>query len=349
MSAGLDTPRHRADIGESSLPGSRTLSIAGALNAGLRAELASDEQVLVLGEDVGRLGGVFRVTDGLQRDFGAQRVIDTPLGESGIIGTAVGLAMRGHRPICEIQFDGFVFPAFDQIVSQVARLHYRSGGRVRMPITIRIPYGGGIGAVEHHSESPEGYFCATPGLRVVTCAAPQDAYAMLRAAVRCDDPVILFEPKRRYWDKGTVVEAAVGGPPDGFGPAGRLLREGSDATLVGYGPTVRTCLDAAEAARGEGRSLAVVELCTLAPLDLSVVLAAARITGRVIVVAEAPCTGSLAAEIAASVTEQAFYSLEAPVLRVGGFDTPYPGSRLEDLYLPDVDRVLDAVDRSLAS
>jgi pyruvate dehydrogenase E1 component beta subunit len=343
MSAGVE--ERPAAGGEELPPATRQLSLAGAINAGLRAELAGDERVVLLGEDVGRLGGVFRVTDGLQRDFGCRRVIDTPLGESGIVGTAVGLAMRGSRPVCEIQFDGFVFPAFDQIVNQVARLHYRSGGRVRMPVTIRIPYGGGIGAVEHHSESPEAYFCATPGLRVVTCSSPQDAYDTVRAAIRCDDPVILFEPKRRYWDKGDVTEQA---PATGLGPAARLVRAGSDLTLLGYGPTIRTCLDAATAAAAEGWSIAVVELRALAPLDLDVAITSARATGRLVVVAEAPRTGSFSAEVAATVTEQAFYSLEAPVLRVGGFDTPYPPSRLERSYLPDVDRVLDAVDRSLA-
>ncbi len=304
-----------------------------------------------MGEDVGRLGGVFRVTDGLLRDFGEHRVLDTPLAESGIVGTAIGMAMRGRRPVCEIQFDGFVFPAFDQIVTQLARLHYRSGGAVRMPVTIRIPYGGGIGAVEHHSESPEAYFAATPGLRVLTCSTPQDAYDTVRAAVRCDDPVIVLEPKRRYWDKGDVVEDEPAerdpGAPERLGPAARVVREGTDATLVAYGPTVATCREAAEIASSEGHALQIVELRHLAPLDLGVVVEAARATGRVVVVAEAPRTGSVAAEVCATVTEQAFYSLEAPVLRVGGFDTPYPPSRLERHYLPDVDRVLDAVDRSL--
>jgi pyruvate dehydrogenase E1 component beta subunit len=325
----------------------RRLSLAGALNAGLRAELAADDRVVLLGEDVGQLGGVFRVTDGLLRDFGEHRVLDTPLAESGIVGTAIGMAMRGRRPVCEIQFDGFVFPAFDQIVTQLARLHYRSGGQLRMPVTIRIPYGGGIGAVEHHSESPEAYFAATPGLRVLTCSSPQDAYDAVRAAIRCDDPVILLEPKRRYWDKADVAERTPA-PESGLGPAARVVRAGTDATLVAYGPTVATCREAADVASSEGRSLQVVELLQLAPLDLRVVVEAARSTGRVVVVAEAPRTGSVAAEVCATVTEAAFYSLEAPVLRVGGYDTPYPPSRLERHYLPDVDRVLDTVDRSLA-
>jgi pyruvate dehydrogenase E1 component beta subunit len=312
------------------------------VNAGLRAELAADDRVLVMGEDVGTLGGVFRVTDGLAREFGAERVIDTPLAESAILGTAIGLAMRGYRPVCEIQFDGFVFPAFDQLVTQLAKLHNRSAGRVRMPVTIRIPYGGGIGAVEHHSESPEAYFCHTPGLRVLTSSTPQTAYEAVRAAVRCDDPVVLLEPKRRYWDKGEVDE----GRAQLALPSSRVVRGGTDATLISYGPRVRTCLDAAEAAEADGRSLEVLELQMLSPLDVRPLVESAERTGRVVIVAEAPRSGSLAAEIAASLTEEAYYSLEAPVLRVSGFDVPYPASRLEQHHLPDVDRVLDAVDRA---
>lgn len=298
---------------------------------------------MLLGEDIGRLGGVFRVTDGLQRRFGDARVLDTPLAESGIVGTAVGMAMRGRRPVVEIQFDGFVFPAFDQIVTQLARLHARSAGRVRMPVTVRIPYGGGIGAVEHHSESPEAYFCHTPGLRVATFSGVQDAYDATRTAIRSDDPVILLEPKGRYWDRGELRREP------GAAPAPTVLRRsGTDATLIAYGPTVATCLAAADVAATEGRSLAVVELRSLAPLDLGPAVEAVRGNGRAVVVAEAPRTGSLAAEIAAALTEEAFYSLEAPVLRVGGFDVPYPPSRLEHQYLPDVDRILDAVDRAEA-
>src|SRR3954469_1124465 len=244
MSATIEAPSGTPFDRSARPSATRSLTFGGALNAALRAELAADDRVVVMGEDVGRLGGVFRVTEGLQRDFGDARVLDTPLAESGIVGTAVGMAMRGRRPVCEIQFDGFVFPAFDQIVNQVARLHYRSGGAVRMPVTIRIPYGGGIGAVEHHSESPEAYSAGTPGLRVLTCSTPQDAYDSVRAAIRCDDPVILLEPKRRYWDKGEVREQA----PTGLGDAARLLRDGDDVTLICYGPTVRTCLDAARAA-----------------------------------------------------------------------------------------------------
>ncbi|HMA45792.1 MAG TPA: alpha-ketoacid dehydrogenase subunit beta [Frankiaceae bacterium] len=321
-----------------------TLTLARALNEGLRKAMENDPKVLVMGEDVGRLGGVFRVTDGLQKDFGEDRVVDTPLAESGIVGTAIGLAIRGWRPVCEIQFDGFVFPAFDQIVSQLAKMHYRSQGAVRLPVTVRIPFGGGIGAVEHHSESPEAYFCHTAGLKVVACSNPVDAYHMVQQAIASDDPVIFFEPKRRYWEKAEVDPALAPDPLH----ASRVVRPGTDATLLAYGPMVRTCLDAAAAAEAEGRSLEVVDLRTLSPLDLEPVLASVRRTGRLVVVHEAPSNVSLSAEIAARVTEQAFYSLEAPVLRVAGFDTPYPPSRLEEAYLPDLDRVLDAVDRALA-
>jgi 2-oxoisovalerate dehydrogenase E1 component beta subunit len=324
-----------------------TLTLAKALNTGLRAAMTADPRTVVMGEDVGRLGGVFRVTDGLQADFGVDRVIDTPLAESAIIGTAIGLAMRGFRPVCEIQFDGFVYPAFDQIVSQLAKMRYRSGGTVAVPVTVRIPFGGGIGAVEHHSESPEAYFCHTAGLKVVTCSNPADANTMIRQAVASDDPVIFFEPKRRYWDKAEVDPDA---PLDAAPPlhASRTVRTGTDATLVAYGPMVATCLDAAATMAEEGRSLEVIDLRTLSPLDLGPVLESVRRTGHCVVVHEAPSNVSVSAEIAARVSEAAFYSLEAPVLRVTGFDTPYPPSRLEEHYLPDVDRILDAVDRSLA-
>jgi pyruvate dehydrogenase E1 component beta subunit len=323
-----------------------TLTLGKALNEGLRRAMESDPKVLIMGEDVGKLGGVFRITDGLQKDFGEQRVFDTPLAESGIVGTAVGLAVRGYRPVCEIQFDGFVYPAFDQIVSQVAKLHYRSGGRVRLPIVIRIPYGGGIGAVEHHSESPEAYFVHTAGLKVVTCANPADAYWMIQQAIASDDPVIFFEPKRRYWEKGEVDTS--GRLADAYPlHSSRVVRSGRHATVVAYGPMVRTALEAAEAAAGEGRELEVIDLRTLSPLDLAPVFASVKRTGRAIVVHEAARTGGLGGEIAARVTEECFYSLEAPVLRVTGFDTPYPPARVEEEYLPDLDRILDAVDRSL--
>ncbi|HEU5269194.1 MAG TPA: alpha-ketoacid dehydrogenase subunit beta [Jatrophihabitans sp.] len=320
------------------------LSMAGALNAALRNRMEADPKVLVMGLDVGKLGGVFRVTDGLQKDFGEERVVDAPLGEAGIIGTAVGLAIRGYRPVCEIQFDGFVYPAFDQIVCQVAKFHNRSLGQVKMPITVRIPYGGGIGAVEHHSESPEAYFAHTAGLKVVTCANPSDAYWMLRQSIDCDDPVIFFEPKRRYWAKGAVDTEAT--PPPLH--SARVVRPGKDVTLVAYGPMVATALDAASAALEDGHEIEVIDLRSLSPIDIGPVVRSVTKTGRLVVVHEASVTLGMGAEIAARVQERAFYSLEAPVLRVGGFDTPYPASRIEEEWLPDVDRILDAVDRSLA-
>ncbi|MEV0733252.1 alpha-ketoacid dehydrogenase subunit beta [Polymorphospora sp. NPDC050346] len=318
-----------------------TLSMGKALNAGLRRALDDDPKVIIMGEDVGKLGGVFRITDGLQKDFGGDRVIDTPLAESGIIGTAVGLAIRGYRPVCEIQFDGFVYPAYDQIVSQVAKMHYRSRGKLSLPIVIRIPFGGGIGAVEHHSESPEAYFAHTAGLKVVSCSSPQDAYTMIRQSIASDDPIVFLEPKRRYWEKGPVDTEA-----DHPLHASRVVRPGTDATILAYGPMVRTALDAASAAAEDGRDLEVVDLRTLSPLDLAPVYDSVRRTGRCVVVHEAPSNVGLGAEIAARVTEKCFYSLEAPVLRVAGFDTPYPASRVEEDYLPDLDRVLDAVDRA---
>jgi pyruvate dehydrogenase E1 component beta subunit len=319
-----------------------TITIGKALNLGLRRALENDPKVVLMGEDIGKLGGVFRITDGLQKDFGDDRVIDTPLAESGIVGTAIGLALRGYRPVCEIQFDGFVYPAYDQIVSQVAKMHYRSRGKVRVPIVIRIPYGGGIGAVEHHSESPEAYFSHTAGLKVVTCASPNDAYWMIQQSISSDDPIIFLEPKRRYWEKGPVDAGSTSVPLH----ASRVAREGTDATVVAYGPMVRTALDAATAAAEEGRELEVIDLRSLSPLDLTPVYDSVRRTGRLVVVHEAPSNLGLGAEVAARVTEECFYSLEAPVLRVTGYNVPYPAARLEEEYLPDLDRVLDAVDRA---
>ncbi|KAB1906084.1 alpha-ketoacid dehydrogenase subunit beta [Micromonospora tulbaghiae] len=322
-----------------------TLTLGKALNTGLRRALENDPKVVIMGEDVGKLGGVFRITDGLQKDFGDQRVIDTPLAESGIIGTAVGLAIRGFRPVCEIQFDGFVYPAYDQIVSQVAKMHYRSQGKVRIPMVIRIPFGGGIGAVEHHSESPEAYFAHTAGLKVVSCANPQDAYVMIQQAIASDDPIVFLEPKRRYWEKGPVdLEAPIG---DAYPlHSARVARSGTDATVLAYGPMVRTALDAATAAAEDGRELEVIDLRTLSPLDLTAAYESVRRTGRCVVVHEAPGNLGLGSEIAARITEECFYSLESPVLRVTGFDIPYPAARVEEEYLPDLDRVLDAVDRT---
>jgi 2-oxoisovalerate dehydrogenase E1 component beta subunit len=321
---------------------SQTRTMAKALNEGLRKSMEDDPKVLIMGEDVGKLGGVFRITDGLQKDFGEDRVIDTPLAESGIIGTAVGLAIRGYRPVCEIQFDGFVFPGFDQIVSQVAKIHTRSAGLVRMPITIRIPFGGGIGAVEHHSESPESYFAHAPGLKVVSCSNPNDAYWMIQQSIASDDPVIFFEPKRRYWAKGEVNDS-----PLPLHQA-RVTRTGADVTLAAYGPMVTTALEAATVAAEEGRDVEVLDLRSLSPLDMPTILESVRKTGRLIVIHEAWRSYSISSEVAARVQEQAFYSLEAPVMRVTGYDTQYPPSRLEEEWLPNVDRILDAIDRSLS-
>jgi 2-oxoisovalerate dehydrogenase E1 component subunit beta len=324
-----------------------TLTLSKALNEGLRKALEDNPKVLIMGEDVGKLGGVFRVTDGLQKDFGEARVVDTPLAESGIVGTAIGLALRGYRPVCEIQFDGFVFPAFDQIVSQLAKQRMRSLGHAAMPVVIRIPFGGGIGAVEHHSESPEAYFAHTAGLRVVACSGPADAYTMIQQSIRSNDPVVFFEPKRRYWDKAEVDTAAglAGALPL---TSARTVVQGGDLTVLAYGPMVRTCVEASVAAREEGREMEVIDLRSLAPLDTETIFGSVRRTGRCVVVHEAPVTCGLGAEIAARVTEACFYHLEAPVLRVGGFSTPYPPSRVEEHYLPGLDRVLDAVDRVLA-
>ena len=320
------------------------LSMAKAINAGLRAALAADPKVLLMGEDIGPLGGVFRVTEGLHAEFGDARVLDTPLAESGIVGSAIGLAMRGYRPVCEIQFDGFIFPGFDQITSQLAKLTYRHQGAQSFPVVIRVPYGGHIGAVEHHQESPEAYFMHTPGLRSVSPATPHDAYWMIQEAIASDDPVMFFEPKSRYWPKGEVDTAEPGIPLH----ASRVVREGTEVTLVGHGAMVSVLLAAAEIAAGEGTSIEVVDLRSLSPIDYAPLLASVRKTGRLVVAQEAPGFVSIGSEIAATVTEQAFFSLEAPVLRVAGFDTPFPPAKLETAYLPDADRVLEAVDRALA-
>ncbi|MGH3424168.1 MAG: alpha-ketoacid dehydrogenase subunit beta, partial [Nocardioidaceae bacterium] len=302
------------------------ITLAKGLNAGIRAAMEADPKVVLMGEDIGKLGGVFRITDGLQKDFGEDRVIDTPLAESGILGTAVGMAMRGFRPVCEIQFDGFVYPAYDQIVSQVAKIHFRSQGRVPMPIVIRIPFGGGIGAVEHHSESPEAQFAHTAGLKVVACSNPIDGYWMIQQAIKADDPIVFLEPKRQYHaDKADLDETA--DPAPLF--SSRIAREGTDLTLLAYGPTVNVCLKSAAAAEDEGRSIEVIDLRTLSPLDMGPVYDSVRRTGRAVVVHEAPVNLGLGAEIASRVTQECFYSLEAPVARVGGFDTPYPPSRVE--------------------
>ncbi len=322
----------------------QTMTMAKALNAGLRRALEADPKVLLAGEDIGKLGGVFRITEHLQRDFGPDRVVDSPLAESGIVGTSLGLALRGYRPVVEIQFDGFVWPAFDQILSQVSRMRFRSLGRLSVPMVIRIPYGGAIGAIEHHSESPEAYFAHTPGLVVVSPSTPLDAYWMIQQAIASDDPVVFLEPKRRYHEKG---EVDLSEPPLAM-DAARVVLQGTDATLLAYGPMVKTCVEAALAASAEGRSIEVVDLRSLSPLDDAAIRASVEKTGRAIVVHEAVRSGGLGAEIAARIQETCFYSLEAPVLRVTAYDMPYPPSRVEKNYLPDLDRILDAVDRSLA-
>ncbi|MFF1479060.1 alpha-ketoacid dehydrogenase subunit beta [Streptomyces sp. NPDC058301] len=320
------------------------LPIAKAINESLRKAMENDPKVLIMGEDVGKLGGVFRVTDGLQKDFGEGRVIDTPLAESGIVGTAIGLALRGYRPVVEIQFDGFVFPAYDQIVTQLAKMHARALGKIKLPVVVRIPYGGGIGAVEHHSESPEALFAHVPGLKVVSPSNASDAYWMMQQAIQSDDPIIYFEPKRRYWDKSEVDTETI---PDPLHKA-RTVVAGSDLTLVAYGPMVKVCVEAAAAASEEGKSIEVLDLRSMSPIDFDAVQASVEKTGRLVVVHEAPVFYGAGAEIAARITERSFYHLEAPVLRVGGYHAPYPPARLEEEYLPGLDRVLDAVDRSLA-
>jgi 2-oxoisovalerate dehydrogenase E1 component beta subunit len=320
------------------------VTMAGALNRALADALSEDETVLVFGEDVGPLGGVFRVTDGLAARFGDARVFDTPLAESGIVGTAIGMAMNGLRPVVEMQFDAFAYPAFEQITSHLAKFRNRTRGRVALPVVIRIPYGGGIGGVEHHCDSSEAYYAHTPGLRVVTPATPGDAYALLRQAIECPDPVIFLEPKRRYWSKQAAVLDHVGTIPNTLDQA-IVRRAGSDVTLIAYGGTVDTALEAADAAAEDGWSVEVIDLRSLSPFDDETVTASVRRTGRAIVVHEASRFCGYGAEVAARLSEQCFHYLEAPVLRVTGFDIPYPPPHLEEYHLPSVDRILDAIDR----
>ena len=320
------------------------LPIAKAINEGLRRALADNDRVILMGEDIGPLGGVFRVTDGLQSEFGSSRVLDTPLAESGIVGTAIGLAMRGYRPVLEIQFDGFIFPGFDQITSQLAKITSRHDGKIPFPVVIRVPYGGHIGAVEHHQESPEAYFAHTPGLRAVSPSTANDAYWMIQQAIASNDPVLFFEPKAKYWAKGDVD---MNGTPLELHQS-RVARPGTDVTVVGHGAMVSTLLQAAQIAQSEGTSLEVVDLRSLSPLDYEPILESVRKTGRLVVAQEAPGSVSVGSEIAATVAERAFYSLQAPVLRVSGYDTPFPPAKLEGIYLPDADRVLEAVDRTLS-
>lgn len=320
------------------------LAIAKALTAGMRKAMDDDSKVVLMGEDIGPLGGVFRVTEGLQKDFGPDRVIDTPLAESGIVGTAIGMSLRGYRPVVEIQFDGFVFPAYDQIVTQLAKMGNRSMGTVTVPVVLRIPYGGGLGSPEHHSESPEALFSHVAGLRMITPSNANDAYWMIQQAIASNDPVIVFEPKRRYWAKS---EVDLENPP-GDMHAARVVKPGTVVTLLAYGPLVQTALDAAAAAEQDGVNIEVLDLRSISPLDMPTIVESVKRTGRLVITHEAPVFSGLGGEIAARVTEQCFYHLEAPVLRVGGFHLPYPPSRLEDHYLPDLDRILDGVDRALA-
>ncbi|MBA0052783.1 alpha-ketoacid dehydrogenase subunit beta [Streptomyces sp. AJS327] len=321
----------------------QTAAVAQALRQAMRDAMAEDPRVHVLGEDVGTLGGVFRVTDGLAEEFGADRCSDTPLAEAGILGTAVGMAMYGLRPVVEMQFDAFAYPAFEQLVSHVSRMRNRTRGALPMPITVRVPYGGGIGGVEHHSDSSEAYYMATPGLHVVTPATVADSYGLLRAAIASDDPVVVLEPKRLYWSKAAWDPAAPEEVP-GIGSA-VVRRRGASATLITYGPSVPLCLEAAEAAAEEGWEVEVVDLRSLVPFDEETVVESVRRTGRAVVVHESPGFAGPGGEIAARVTERCFHYLEAPVLRVAGFDIPYPPPMLEAHHLPGVDRILDAVAR----
>ncbi|WP_284974966.1 alpha-ketoacid dehydrogenase subunit beta [Arthrobacter sp. efr-133-TYG-104] len=323
-----------------------TMTIAKAINEGLRASLTAYPKSLLMGEDIGHLGGVYRVTDGLIKEFGDDRVLDTPLAESGIIGTAIGLALRGYSPVCEIQFDGFVYPAFNQITTQLAKIYSRSLGKLSVPVVIRIPYGGGIGSIEHHSESPEALFAHTAGLRIISPSNPHDAYWMIQKAIECQDPVIFFEPKRRYWLKGEVDVENPGLSEDPF--KAHVVRAGTDATIVAYGPLVPVALAAANAAEEDGRSVEVIDLRSISPVDFDTVEASVKKTGRLIVAHEAPTFGGIGGEIAARISERAFLHLEAPVIRVGGFHMPYPVAKVEEDYLPDIDKILEALDRSLA-
>lgn len=328
---------------KSAKSGAKPATMAQALTRAMRDAMAEDPTVHVMGEDVGTLGGVFRITDGLAKEFGEERCTDTPLAEAGILGAAVGMAMYGLRPVVEMQFDAFAYPAFEQLISHVAKMRNRTRGAMPLPITIRVPYGGGIGGVEHHCDSSEAYYVATPGLHVVTPATVEDAYGLLRASIASDDPVVFLEPKRLYWSKADWRPEAPAAVP-GIGKA-LVRRTGTSATLITYGPSLPVCLEAAEAAREEGWDLEVVDLRSLVPFDEDTVVESVRRTGRAVVVHEANGFGGPGAEIAARVTERCFHHLEAPVLRVTGFDIPYPPPMLEKHHLPGVDRILDTVAR----
>jgi 2-oxoisovalerate dehydrogenase E1 component beta subunit len=314
-----------------------------ALNEALRRSLKDDDRVLVFGEDIGKLGGVFRITDRLQSEFGEDRVFDTPLAESGILGISVGLCLAGWKPVSEIQFDAFSYPALDQVISHVAKYRFRSADTAGLPLVMRIPVGGGIGAAEHHSESPETYYVHTSGLKVVIPSTPVDAFNLLVRSIQDPDPVIFLEPKSRYWSK-EAGELEQNGLPIG---KARMLREGGHATLITWGGMVPRCLDAAEAAAEDGVEVGVLDLRSLVPLDLDALAEAARNTGRVVVVHEAPMTVGFGAEVVARVVEDCFDHLEAPVLRVTGYDIPYPPATVEEYYLPSVDRILGTLETVL--
>ena len=316
-----------------------TLTMAAALNAAIQDAMRDDPTVVLFGEDVGPLGGVFRVTDGLYAEFGESRVSDSPLAESGIVGTAIGMAMYGLRPVVEMQFDAFSYPAFEQIVSHVAKMRNRTRGRIQLPIVIRIPYAGDIGGVEHHSDSSEAYWTATPGLTVVSPSNPADAYSMLREAIISDDPVIFLEPKSRYWAKAELSLPAHTAPMN----TAVVVREGTDVTLIAYGPTVKTALATAELAVAEGLSIEVIDLRSLSPFDDETVGASVRKTSRAAVLHEAAQFGGYGAEVAARLTERNFFHLAAPILRITGFDIPYPSPKLEQYFLPTPDRILAAL------
>ena len=339
--AGPSPDSGAAPAGGPAPSGPAPVTMAAALNRALADSLAADERVVIFGEDVGTLGGVFRVTNGLAARFGEDRVFDTPLAESAIVGTAIGMAMNGLVPVVEMQFDAFAYPAFEQVTSHLAKLRNRTRGNLALPVVIRIPFGGGIGGVEHHSDSSEAYYTHTPGLRVVTPGTPGDAYRLLRQAIGCPDPVIFLEPKRRYWSKETAVLTPDGPPID----RAVVRRPGRDVTLIAYGSMVATAMEAAGAAAGEGRDVEVIDLRSLSPVDDQVLAESVCRTGRAVIVHEAAGFAGYGAEIAARLTERCFHYLEAPILRVTGFDIPYPPPYLEHFHLPGTDRILDAIAR----
>jgi pyruvate dehydrogenase E1 component beta subunit len=319
------------------------VTMVSALNQALRDSLREDDRMLILGEDVGKLGGVFRVTDGLQDAFGTERVFDTPLAESAIAGVSLGLAFAGWHPVAEMQFDGFSYPALDQVISHVAKYRMRSRGRQTVPMVIRMPFAGGYGGAEHHNDSPETYYAHTAGLKVVAPSTPLDAYTLLRQAIADPDPVIFLEPKSRYWSKETG-DLTTDGLPIG---RARVLREGSDCVIVSYGAMVARSLQAADRLSDEGTECTVLDLRSLVPLDLDALAATVRSCGRAVVVHEAPMTLGMGAEVVARIVEDCFDYLEAPVLRVTGYDIPYPPATVEQHYVPSVDRISRAVTRTV--